>query len=517
MQPATARVTRTIVEWEPTKDDIVVGKDVLELLSSSMYVDPITIFREYVQNAADSVDEARQLGVLHRNQRGLVEISLDPAHRAIRIRDNGTGVPSDDFERRLLSFGASSKRGTASRGFRGVGRLAGLGYCQELIFRCREQGEGFVSELRWDCRTLKSALRDDRHVGDLSDLARSVTQVRRLKETSLPERFFEVELRGVVRHRNDRLLNQSAIQAYLAQVAPVPFASDFAFGEEIAEVISRHTSSANLDIEISGLSGPITRPHSNRIQFSEQIVDTPKDVEFYEVPGTDGGLAAVGWVIHHGYIGAIPPQALIKGLRLRCGDIQVGEGSILEDLFAEPRFNSWAIGEIHVLDQRIIPNGRRDHFEQNVHFDNLLNHLAPVARDISKRCRSSSIERRLVREFRLREAAALEQLGIARQSALGAARTTKLLSEVHRTIAEMEKLAEKLRLTQSNSPDFKVTLEGLRNKLQKLAKGKYRSAFSRLPKKKREIYEQFFGLVYECSTNRAAAKALVDRMVHRLL
>ena len=39
----------------------VVGKDVLELLSTAMYVDPLTIYREYVQNAADAIDEARRL------------------------------------------------------------------------------------------------------------------------------------------------------------------------------------------------------------------------------------------------------------------------------------------------------------------------------------------------------------------------------------------------------------------------------------------------------------------------
>lgn len=40
-------------------DRIVIGKDVLELVSSAMYVDPLTIYREYVQNAADSIDEAQ--------------------------------------------------------------------------------------------------------------------------------------------------------------------------------------------------------------------------------------------------------------------------------------------------------------------------------------------------------------------------------------------------------------------------------------------------------------------------
>src|SRR6185437_253622 len=97
-----------------------------------------------------------------------------------------------------------------------------------------------------------------------------------------------------------------------------------------------------------------------------------------------------GWVLHHGYTGALPSGAKIKGLRLRCGDIQVGDHAIVEELFPETRFNAWSVGEIHILDRRMMPNGRRDHFEQDVHLHNLMNHLTPVAREIARRCRASS-------------------------------------------------------------------------------------------------------------------------------
>ena len=63
--PPSARVN-AIGEagWAPLGDQVVLGKDVLELLSTSMYVDPMTVYREYVQNAADAVDEARRAGLL---------------------------------------------------------------------------------------------------------------------------------------------------------------------------------------------------------------------------------------------------------------------------------------------------------------------------------------------------------------------------------------------------------------------------------------------------------------------
>src|SRR5262249_25259435 len=85
----TLRPIRASYDWGPGPDEIIVGKDVLELLSTSMYVDPMTIYREYVQNAADAIEDGRRGGG---RSRGKVSIDLDLAARSIKIRDNGIGL-----------------------------------------------------------------------------------------------------------------------------------------------------------------------------------------------------------------------------------------------------------------------------------------------------------------------------------------------------------------------------------------------------------------------------------------
>jgi HSP90 family molecular chaperone len=155
--------------------EVVVGKDVLELVSSAMYIDPMTIYREYIQNAADSIDEARATGLIETDASGRVDIEVHAPTRAVRIRDYGCGVPFKDFGRKLAALGGSAKRGTRARGFRGVGRLAGLGYAQELVFRSRSAGESKVSVLRWDCRQLKAALRNPNQNTGVIDVIRDVT------------------------------------------------------------------------------------------------------------------------------------------------------------------------------------------------------------------------------------------------------------------------------------------------------------------------------------------------------
>ena len=72
-------------------DEVSIGKDILELVSVAMYVEPLTIYREYIQNAADAVDAARETGLIGPDERGRVEVVFekDPKVRSVRIRDNG--------------------------------------------------------------------------------------------------------------------------------------------------------------------------------------------------------------------------------------------------------------------------------------------------------------------------------------------------------------------------------------------------------------------------------------------
>lgn len=497
--------------------DVVIGKDILELLSSAMYVDPMSIYREYVQNAADAIDEARRSGQLAPDDVGRVELNIEAASRSVRIRDNGTGIPWPDFVRRMSALGASAKRGSRARGFRGVGRLGGLGYAQELVFRSRTSGETEVSELRWDCRKLRTLLRAAER-GDITDLVTDVVNAGRVAATDYPERFFEVELRGIVRLRADRLMDPAAMSDYLGQVAPVPFSPEFQFGSEITAALDGVVALGHVHLSVSGIEGPVYRPHQNTFAIDEKSQSTFSDLEIVEYPGIDGGIAAIGWVLHHDYEGAIPNAAQIKGLRLRCGNMQVGDSILLEDLFPETRFNSWSVGEIHVVDPRILPNGRRDHFEQNAHFHNLLNHITPTAREIARRCRTGSVKRRLLRDFEIHRTGVSERLDIIGQKSVGTAKRESIAQDAERSIVEMEKIAESPLIEAETAGGLRQSVQSLRSELAGSLKAKSlpRSPLARLPNEKRAMYEHLFELVYECSTNRTAAKALIDRIIVKI-
>jgi molecular chaperone HtpG len=373
-------------------ESVRIGKDVIEILTSGMYVSPATIYREYIQNAADSIDAARAQGIVSTRERGRVSIEFDHATRSTRLRDNGAGLSSRSAVSTLLSVGASPKRGTQARGFRGVGRLSGLAYCRELEFRTKAAGEDKITTIVWNCRALRERLADATFNGDLRRIISDVVSVSYEKSDKEDDHFFEVGLRDIARLRNDILLNERVIAHYLAQVAPVPLSADFSFAPEIDKHLQRHLPKATIELKIAGEQ--VFRPYRDETQFPATFHTLRiQNIELLEFPDVDGGAGAVGWIAHHEYVRSIPPTLGIRGLRARFGDIQVGEANLFDESFKEPRFNGWTVGEIHVLDRRVVPNARRDNFEVNHHYSNLLVQLGPLAAAISQRCRSASIAR----------------------------------------------------------------------------------------------------------------------------
>ena len=77
MKAKVASLTDITNSWRSHSDPIIVGKDILELLSSSMYIDPMSLYREYIQNAADAIDEACSQGILSKTDVGRVFIDHD--------------------------------------------------------------------------------------------------------------------------------------------------------------------------------------------------------------------------------------------------------------------------------------------------------------------------------------------------------------------------------------------------------------------------------------------------------
>ena len=67
----------------------IIGKDVIESLTTSMYDDPCFVYREYIQNSADAIDKARQTGLV---EEGNIYITINSEKRKIEIEDDAIGI-----------------------------------------------------------------------------------------------------------------------------------------------------------------------------------------------------------------------------------------------------------------------------------------------------------------------------------------------------------------------------------------------------------------------------------------
>ena len=223
-------------------------------------------------------------------------------------------------------------------------------------------------------------------------------------------------------------------------------------------------------------------------------------------------------MLHHEYEGALPTGTLAKGLRLRAGNIQVGGHNLLEDLFPEPRFQQ-LVSRRSARDRppNCAQRSSRSTSSRMCIIHNLVNHLTPTARDIARRCRTSSVRRKWEREFELYAQSVAETIDIIVQGSVNRAKREQLALSVEQTLLRMSKIAGR-KLLQDYASELETRIVALRERLSAAMNegAALSSPLMRVPEGKRKTYEHFFELVYECSTNRVAAKALIDRILLRI-
>lgn len=159
-----------------TIDNPQIGKDVIESLTLGMYEDCRFIYREYIQNAADAVDKAIDLSLLEKGEEA-IHITIDTEHRKIIISDNATGIEQGNVMRVLRNIAHSTKKRGEDKGFRGIGRLGGLGYCSKLTFETSYYGEPSKSIMTWDAELLKYIINDRNNSEEAVQVLAQVTHL----------------------------------------------------------------------------------------------------------------------------------------------------------------------------------------------------------------------------------------------------------------------------------------------------------------------------------------------------
>lgn len=373
-------------------DNIVtpkIGKFVIENLTVGMYDNPRCVYREYIQNSADAIDKAILNGTIILKEAS-IHIQISKERKSIVLEDNGTGISNNQVVAMLQNVAQSEKVIGKEKGFRGIGRLGGLGYCERLVFETSFKGEKVKSIMTWDAKRLKEIINDRTKKEDAEKVISIVTSFHEEPE-EVEKHFFKVIMTGVI---NSELLEETEISDYLKMVAPVPFDSGFIFKSKIYDELKQ----ASIKIDEYNIflnSTQIYKGYSGTIYKSKTIFPYRErsgevlDLSFFKASNKIGELLFWGWHSISDVQGKVLDKSnKARGLRLRKDNIQIGDENSLEGLFgtnpSDTRFNFYVVGEVYAIHSHLIPNGRRDDFVDSFVYTEFKEKLMPTCWKIKK-------------------------------------------------------------------------------------------------------------------------------------
>ncbi len=385
----------------------LIGSFLLETITTGMYGERRNAIREYVQNSFDGIQSAIARGVL-KPGKGKITLTVSGDNNLV-IHDDGIGLPRRIAVNTLTAVGASRKERGRQAGFRGIGRLAGIAFSKELQFRTKSAGDEIETIVRFDCEGLRKGMLE-RGQTPAAELIASCATWDQPAVANPDDHYFEVSLIGLVDPPNEAT-NHVSLSSFLSQVAPVDFHPEFAdlkkrIMAEVSELETEDGSDGDSLLERVPLenvsvwvrnSDPksehqVYKPY--RPKMSPASGNKTMAISKVSAFGTKKAGAWWGWIGHKNNPGEF--EETVGGIRLRLKNIQIDGSDLIRTVpvtneiqSAFWRWSRWFVGEIHVDPSIVIPNARRDGFEEDE------NWLA-IREDITPSCEKMTEEARKV-------------------------------------------------------------------------------------------------------------------------
>ncbi len=365
---------------------IGMGLRLLETLTSALYEDPIVFFREYVQNSADAFTR-------HPVTNARIDIKIDKKNKKIVFLDNGYGIPKKDFIDKMTSIGKSDKNKAIDQiGFRGIGRLAAMPFCKELIFKNKVENEEEIQVFSWDGEKYNTLLSQS-ETDDLESAIEQITQKSVLKyEGNISDHFFKVELVSY-RTEIEELVNGKDFKQKLSRLLPLKYADSF----EAKKAIHNHykkfmgESLEKYEFDVYLDDDQLYKPYSETHILESDIVfwDLSFDQLSEEVPAEKIGVL---WFTFNRKVSSNPADSP-RGIFVRSKNMLLGNEYAIADSVSKGNNDyvttyreltqtlNGVYGELLIDTQRLSDNARRDWFK----IDQNSNQLRVILTDYLKK------------------------------------------------------------------------------------------------------------------------------------
>ena len=343
-------------------ENVIIGVNILEILTTGMYRDSRVIFREYIQNACDQINIAVKSGLFSSIGDGEVKLWIDYKTRSVSIEDNATGIPAAEFMKTLYSIGESPKTLGEDIGFRGIGHWCGLGYCKTLIFTSKAHGETEESIMECDAEQMRKMM--DEHntrkaFYTVDDVLTASVKFNKKPIKDKTTHYFKVEMLEIP-DLYAELFTFQEIKDYLSFVAPVEYDTPWRFKSLIhshAEIIDHTIQEYNIVVN----EQPVRKKYKPSFTTSKGE-DTITEIDFKDFKDENGNIIAWLWFGISRFQGVLRIENQMRGIRLRMQNIQLGNDDALQKLFKEDRGQHYFVGEVFAISKELIPNSQRDYF-----------------------------------------------------------------------------------------------------------------------------------------------------------
>lgn len=214
---------------------IKVGLRLLETLTSALYDDPIILFREYVQNSVDAYNRTISVSSDKEFDEFQVAIDIDKNGKSITIRDNGYGIDNSQFIEKMTSIGASDKGQSNNQiGFRGIGRLSAMPFCEKLIFTNKSENSNKIQVFKWQGSRFQQLLNQESEI-ELNQAMKEITDTYEEDyEDAISDHFFTVEIINYNSEIVD-LVKQDDLKYRLSMMLPLRYDPRFEQQKDILE------------------------------------------------------------------------------------------------------------------------------------------------------------------------------------------------------------------------------------------------------------------------------------------
>ncbi len=336
-------------------DNPVIGVDLLKMLMLQLYSNPRCIYREYIQNALDSINEAVNTGILNEEKDGRVSISI--TKNDICIEDNGTGIRSDRAVKILTDIANSVKNGVDTAGQFGVGRLSGGGYCEVLEFETTYNGEDVSTIVSLNTVALRELIEKNHTDISAEDAMRTICTTRTIPAKPEEHRFI-VRLKNVINSR-EILLDIEEIKSYITEYAPIDYSvlfNSLINNSSQIEFVKRHKKIDKIRVSLNEFSD-IEKGYGVKIVGTDDPIEK---IRYFELPiHPKYGSLGWGWYAVTEFSVQINDEKdSCAGIRLRKHNISLDK-NILNSCFKEPRGNKYFYGEIFITNDNIVPDSGR--------------------------------------------------------------------------------------------------------------------------------------------------------------